>query len=89
MILYGIRVTKVSFAPPTPSLSVRSPLPVYPVYGRDADVLRAGQLLLRQVPPWFPAARPAGLQLQNRQLPHCFVHTPAGELQVGVLITPP
>lgn len=65
------------------SLFLRSPLPVHPVDGRDADVLRAGQLLLRQVPPRFPAAGPADLQPPNRQFPHRVLRAPAGELQVG------
>lgn len=77
-------MNKSTLLPPT--LSIRSSFPLYPVYGRDADVLRAGQLLFWQVPPWFSAAWPTDLQPQNRQLPHCILCTRAGELQVGFCI---
>lgn len=65
------------------SFSYRSPLPLCPVHGWDANVLWAGKLLLRQVPPRVPAPWPAGLQPQNWQLPHCFFCTSAGKLQVS------
>lgn len=64
-------------------LLFRSPLPVHPVHGRDADVLRTGQLHLWPLPPWFSAAWSIGLQPQNRQLPHRELSSAAGELQVG------